>query len=311
LTADRCGIVPMDYAITDEEFDQFRTLVYQESGISLNDGKKSLLISRLSKRLRALGLESFEAYYDRVTQEPGGDEFTRMLDLVSTNKTDFFREPKHFDFLRERILPSLIAEKRIRIWSSACSSGEEPYTIAMTVHDGVVAPLQWDCKILASDLSTQVLAKAAAGVYADERVCDLPADTVRRHFMKGRGKSEGMVKVKPYLSDMIVFRRINLMDDRFPIKALRHLPQRDDLLRRPTQQQLMASYRYLKPGGHLFIGHSNAVDQTRVRLRGADDLPKGRVNPCRSWTPTSRISGGCRPPAAPTKSRPSCRGSFL
>nr|MBI3613054.1 methyltransferase domain-containing protein [Nitrospirota bacterium] len=209
------------------------------------------------------GLESFEAYYDRVTQEPGGDEFTRMLDLVSTNKTDFFREPKHFDFLRERILPSLTAEKRIRIWSSACSSGEEPYTIAMTVHDGVAAPLQWDCKILASDLSTQVLAKAASGVYADERVRGMPADTVRRHFMKGRGKSEGMVKVKPYLSDMIVFRRMNLMDETYPIKSLLDVIFCRNVMiyfDRPTQQQLMAKfYRYLKPGGHLFIGHSESL----------------------------------------------------
>ncbi|MCS6320266.1 MAG: SAM-dependent methyltransferase, partial [Nitrospira sp.] len=110
----------MDYAITTQEYEQIRTLLYAESGISLGDSKQSLVVSRLTKRLNALQLESFGSYYQYVTQDDSGEEFTRMLDLLSTNKTDFFREPKHFDFLRERILPTLQQEKHIRIWSSAC-----------------------------------------------------------------------------------------------------------------------------------------------------------------------------------------------
>lgn len=113
-----------------------------------------------------------------------------MLDLISTNKTDFFREPKHFDYLRERILPELEKEKRIRIWSSACSTGEEPYTIAMTLYEGVSDPQRWDFKILASDLSTRVLAKAASGLYEAERVRDMSPELVKRHFLRGRGESE-------------------------------------------------------------------------------------------------------------------------
>ena len=142
-----------------------------------------------------------------------------MLDLILTNKTDFFREPKHFAFLRERILPELARTKRIRIWSSACSSGEEPYTIAMTLFDTVRNPAEWDFKILASDLSTRVLAKAATGTYDEERVRDVPPDVIRRHFLRGRGESAGLLKVKPHLAEMIQFRRLNLMDDRFPIKS--------------------------------------------------------------------------------------------
>ena len=163
----------MDYAISVDEFERFRTLIYSESGISLSDQKKSLLASRLSKRLRDLGLSTFSEYYDQVMADGTREEFTRMLDLISTNKTDFFREPKHFDFLRERIIPEQQSAKRLRIWSSACSTGEEPYTIAMTLLEAVQYPAQWDFKILASDLSTRVLAKAAAGVYDDDRVRDV------------------------------------------------------------------------------------------------------------------------------------------
>jgi chemotaxis protein methyltransferase CheR len=186
-----------------------------------------------------------------------------MLDCISTNKTDFFREPLHFAFLRDHILPALSSLKRIRIWSAACSSGEEPYTIAMTLFDGVSAPLQWDSKILASDLSTRMLDQAASGIYEEDRVRELPPDTVRRHFLKGRGKLVGMVKVKPHLSDMVLFRRINLMDARYPIKApLDVIFCRNAMIYfdRATQQQLVNKFhRYLKPGGHLFIGHSESL----------------------------------------------------
>ena len=253
----------MDYTISSKEFEQFRALIYHECGISLDDSKKPLLVTRLSKRLRTLELDSFQSYYDRVAGETDGEEFTRLLDLVSTNKTDFFREPKHFDFLREQIIPTLQSTRRVRIWSSASSSGEEPYTIAMTLYDSVPDPDRWDFKILASDISTRVLAKAASGIYELERVRELLPDLVERHFLKGKGERAGMIKVKPYLSEMVRYRRINLMDETFPIKN--HL----DLIfcrnvmiyfDRPTQTQLVNKfYRYLKPGGYLFIGHSENI----------------------------------------------------
>lgn len=157
----------MEYPISKQDYDGIRTLLYDESGISLGEHKQSLVVSRLTKRLRALDLDGFASYYTYVTQDSSGEEFTRMLNLLSTNKTDFFREPKHFDFLRERILPGLEQEKRIRIWSSACSTGEEPYTIAMTLHETVSNPAQWNFQILASDISTRVLAHAAKGLYSE------------------------------------------------------------------------------------------------------------------------------------------------
>jgi chemotaxis protein methyltransferase CheR len=257
------GVIGMDLEISTEEFQRLRTLIYDESGISLNDQKQGLVASRLSKRLRELKFSTFSEYHDHVTNDSSREEFTRMLDLISTNKTDFFREPRHFEFLREEILPQLESEKRIRIWSSACSTGEEPYTIAMTLYDGVSDPTQWDCKILASDLSTRVLSKAAAGVYDAERVQDVPPETVRRHFLRGRGTSEDLLKVKPHLSAMIQFRRLNLMDEQFPIKSpLDIIFCRNVMIYfdRPTQERLVNKfYRYLKPGGHLFIGHSESL----------------------------------------------------
>ena len=257
----------MDYGISTDEFERFRTLIYDESGISLSEQKRTLLASRLSKRLRDLELATFSDYYAKVTEDPTREEFTRMLDLISTNKTDFFREPRHFAFLRERILPELEGTKRIRIWSSACSSGEEPYTIAMTLFDTVRNPAEWDFKILASDLSTRVLAKAATGTYDEERVRDLPPEVIKRHFLRGRGTSAGLLKVKPHLAAMIQFRRLNLMDDRFPIKsALDLIFCRNVMIYfdRPTQETLVNKFhQYLKPGGYLFIGHSESLQWVR------------------------------------------------
>ena len=265
LPAELCA--RMEYGISNDEFERFRTLIYDESGISLSEQKRTLLASRLSKRLRDLELATFSDYYAKVTEDPTREEFTRMLDLISTNKTDFFREPKHFAFLRERILPELESTKRIRIWSSACSSGEEPYTIAMTLFDTVRDPDEWDFKILASDLSTRVLAKAATGTYDEERVRDVPPEVIRRHFLRGRGKSAGLLKVKPHLAEMIQFRRLNLMDERFPIKSSLDLIFCRNVMiyfDRPTQETLVNKFHhYLKPGGYLFIGHSESLQWVR------------------------------------------------
>jgi chemotaxis protein methyltransferase CheR len=261
----------MEYVISTDEFERFRKLIYDESGITLSDQKRTLLVSRLSRRLRDLGLSTFSEYYDRVTEDATRDEFTRMLDLISTNKTDFFRESNHFDFLRDRILPELEDVKRIRIWSSACSTGEEPYTIAITLYEGVQDPAQWEFKILASDLSTRVLAKAATGIYETDRVKNIPEDVVRRHFLRGRGDRAGFVKVKPHLAAIIRFRRLNLMDDHYPIKnPLDLIFCRNVMIYfdRPTQEQLVNKFhRYLKPGGYLFIGHSESLQWIRHPFR--------------------------------------------
>lgn len=249
------------YSITDQEFSQFRTLLYEESGINLSEHKKTLLVSRLTKRLRSLEMQTFSEYYDYVVNGVnGGEEFVQMLDLLSTNKTDFFRESKHFDFLKNRIMPELEYLKKIRIWSSACSSGEEPYSIAITLCESM-GSTKWDCKILASDLSTRVLAHAANGVYEKERIKVLDKTRLHRYFLKG--KNSDKVKVKKQLSEMIYFKRINLMNEKFPIKTPLDLIFCRNVMiyfDKETQERLVNNfYRYLKPNGYLFIGHSESL----------------------------------------------------
>ena len=253
----------MGPTLTDKEFAQFQSLIYQQVGISLDTPKKTLLVSRLGKRLRELELTSYQAYYDCISGEGGEEELTQLLDLISTNKTDFFREPIHFDFLREQVIPEVQDTRKLRVWSSASSSGEEPYTIAMTLCDAIPARNQWDIKILASDISTRVLSKAASGIYEEERVGQLPQDLVRRHFLRGKGAQAGKLKIRPNLAQMITFRRINLMDPSFPIRTpLDVIFCRNVMIYfdRLTQTTLIEKfYRYLRPGGYLFIGHSESL----------------------------------------------------
>ena len=256
----------MNYTISDKEFQAFQGLVYKVAGISLSPAKKPFLISRLSPRMRTLGLASFQAYYEFVRVSSGADELTHCLDLISTNVTHFFREPVHFDFLRQRVLPGLANQQGIRIWSSACSSGEEPYSIAMTCVDGVDHPAQWDIKILASDLSTRILARAADAVYKHDLVSKMPPDLVQRHFLRARGGDQaGTVTVKPEITRMVRLKQINLMDARYPIRTpLDVIFCRNVMIYfdAPTQEQLVAKFhRYLKPGGYLFTGHSESLQR--------------------------------------------------
>jgi chemotaxis protein methyltransferase CheR len=255
-------MMEQQYLLNNDVFERFRALIYRECGINLTDHKRALFRSRLQKRLSQLGLTSFQDYYDLVV---GGqsDEVITMLDYISTNQTEFFREPHHFTFLRERVLPELAVGKTVRIWSTACSSGEEPYSIAITLSDAVASPSTWNCRILASDISTRMLAKAAAGQYSLERINSLPIDLVRRHFLLGKGNHTEVVKIKPHIANMAVFRRINLMDDRYPIKSLLDVIFCRNVMiyfDRKTQAAVLARLsRYLKPGGYLFMGHSETL----------------------------------------------------
>ena len=193
----------------------------------------------------------------------GEEELTELLDLISTNKTDFFRGPVHFDFLREQVLPEAQSTRTLRIWSSASSSGEEPYTIAMTLCEAIPDRSGWNMKILASDISTRVLAKAASGIYEEEGVAQLPKDLIRRHFLRGKGPQAEKVKVRSHLNEMVLFRRINLMDPDFPVgKPLDVIFCRNVMIYfdRETQTSLISKFfRYLRPGGYLFNGHSESL----------------------------------------------------
>ena len=252
-----------EHPLNNDVFKRFRALVYRECGINLTDHKRAMFSSRLQKRLSHLGLTSFQDYYDLVVGGHSDAELTTMLDCISTNQTEFFREPHHFTFLRERVVPELAVDKTVRIWSTACSSGEEPYSIAMTLSDTIASPSTWNCRILASDISTRMLAKAATGQYSHEKINSLSSDLVRRHFLLGKDNHGELVMIKPHIANMAVFRRINLMDDRYPIKSLLDVIFCRNVMiyfDRETQAKVLARLsRYLKPGGYLFIGHSETM----------------------------------------------------
>lgn len=257
------------YTITDHEFSLISKLVYEESGINLTESKKLLVIGRLGKRLRKLGLSTFKEYYAYL-KEAGSQEITVMLDCISTNKTDFFRESAQFDFLRQEVIPGIVESRKIRIWSAACSSGEEPYSIAITLHESIPEINSCDIKILASDISTKVLDMAAAGIYEAERLTPVPYDVMQRHFLKGNKDNGERFKVKGHLRDMITYRRINLMEMPYPVKTtfdvifFRNAMIYFD---KQTQEDVINRLsRYLKDGGYLFLGHSESLHGMNCNL---------------------------------------------
>jgi chemotaxis protein methyltransferase CheR len=271
--------VPGDgFGLTDREFEAFRALVHTHTGISLSPHKRQLLQARLGRRLRALGLTSFAGYRRHLTErDPTGTELGYFINAITTNKTDFFREAHHFRYLAEQWIPAVKAraartgDRTIRIWSAGCSSGEEPYTIAMTVRDALGLMTGWDVRILASDLDTDVLARAEAGIYSTEQVAPIPPALLARHFLRGRGANAGRVRARPELRALVSFRRINFMDARWPIRSgLDVVFCRNVLIYfdRPTQQRILERFlQLLKPDGLLVLGHSESVHGLLTRVQ--------------------------------------------
>ncbi len=259
--------------LTDKLFQQFSQLVYQQAGIFLKPEKKELLNARLGKRLRQCQIASFEEYYDYVQQDASGDELIHLIDAVSTNFTSFFREKTHFDFLESTVLAEFAAQGmpgEFKVWSAACSSGEEPYTISIVLNEFAVNQMRFRFSIQATDISTKVLGLAQRGVYTADKVQSMPPDLLRRYFQKGKGRSEGYVKVKSELSQTVAFKRFNLMhqfpwQEEFDVIFCRNVMI---YFNRETQQQLVDKfYNCLKPGGHFFIGHSESLTAINHRFR--------------------------------------------
>jgi chemotaxis protein methyltransferase CheR len=254
----RAPAVAGDAELAPEQFRSISRTVYDVAGIQLRPGKEGLVRSRLAKRLRALGLATYEDYLARVAADATGRELAEMVDALTTNKTNFFREPAHFDFLRERVLPTLPATPA-RIWCAGCSTGEEPYTLGMVLHETLPDLARRDVKILATDISARVLAQAKAGRYAEAVASEVPPELLRRHFTRAPG---GMWEVGPSLKGLVTFARLNLMETwpmRGPFQAIfcRNVMIYFD---KPTQEKLVGRYYdMLAPGGHLFVGHSESL----------------------------------------------------
>ena len=262
-----------EFEFSDQDFQRIRRIINEVAGISLADGKRELVYSRLSRRLRQLGLRRFDEYCRLL--EPGGDseELGEFVNALTTNLTAFFREPHHFEFLAEELLPALTRERafgnrRLRVWSAGCSTGEEPYSIAMVLRE-LLPAVGWDVKILATDLDSNVLATAERGVYEWERVKGLSEARLRRWFLRGRGAQEGRVQVAPALREMIAFRRLNLMEEWpmrgfFDVVFCRNVVIYFD---KPTQRELFERFAdILVDRGHLFVGHSESLFKVTERF---------------------------------------------
>jgi chemotaxis protein methyltransferase CheR len=261
--------------LTTREFRLFQSLVHREAGISLSDQKRALLVGRLAPRLRALSLGTFGEYYDRVVADR--IELVRMIDSICTNETHFFREPKQFAFLENDVLPAWRAQaeegtrsRQVRVWSAACSSGEEPYSIAMTLAAHLPG---WSIEILASDLSTKVLERAASGIWPIERAEQIPTHYRKAFMLKGSGPQEGRMAARPELTSLIRFARINLSHDTYPTTGRFDLIFCRNVLiyfDAPSKRRVIDRLLdRLEPNGFFFLGHSESLAHTeRVKPAG-------------------------------------------
>jgi chemotaxis protein methyltransferase CheR len=260
-----------EIALSDREFRVVRGLLYQISGINLTDSKHDLVRVRLGKRLRALGGMSFEDYIEYGQSREGAAELAEMVDSLTTNKTYFFREPAHFDFLRERVLPELIGSREpIRIWSAGCSTGEEPYSLAILMHEEVPRLDGHDIRILGTDISSRVLRVARAGVYEAERVSGLPGEIRDRYFRRRTGsRGEMLWEIRSDVRALVSLAHLNLMDDwpmhrQFDLILCRNVMIYFD---NETRQRLVRRFEgQLKDGGYLMVGHSESLTSFRQGL---------------------------------------------
>lgn len=246
-----------------DRFDEFRALVYDRSGITLGEGKQALVSARLGKRMRKLGIGDFGAYLDWVKGEGGEDEMVQLLDVISTNVTSFFREPAHFDFIGEAMRRRLDqGQKRFRFWSAASSTGEEPYSLAMTLQECQPGP-DCDIRILATDISTRVLNTAHEGRYAGSKLHSLPAGFAGRYFARVRRDGEEAFEAVETLKRMILFRRLNLAVPPFPMRGPMDVILCRNVMiyfdNRVRERLLAEFHRLLRPGGFLIVGHSESL----------------------------------------------------
>lgn len=254
-----------EYPLNDGQFNELRHFVKKITGISLSDAKKEMIYRRISPRLDSLGMKSFSQYCKLLASE-NTDELEIFSNAVTTNLTSFYREKHHFEYLEKTVIPEILQrkknEKKIRVWSAGCSTGEEPYSIAMSLKKVLPAEECWDVKILASDLDTGVLSKAARGVYEERRIAGLDNATLDRWFIKKEDNNKTYVKVRPEIQKNIRFRPLNLMHswpfkNKFDIIFCRNVMIYFD---QNTQENLLNRFAsHHSHGGVLFIGHSEMM----------------------------------------------------
>jgi len=272
-----------EFELGDDEFRFLAAFMSRETGIVLSDHKRQMVCGRLVKRLRALHLRSFAEYVELLQGPSAAAEVENLVNAITTNITNFFREPHHFHFLRDAVLAPRLTERprrpRIRIWSAGCSSGEEPYSIAMTMADVLKSGEGWDALILATDIDTNVLRRAEAGIYPVEALKHIP-ETYRKRFVRRVAGDADKVQMADELRSMIRFRRLNLHDN-WPMKGMfdaifcRNVAIYFD---KPTQRKLFNRYAdYLNIGGMLYLGHAESLIGVTDRFEVADKTVYRRI----------------------------------
>lgn len=248
----------LNASLGDREFANFQQMIFRIAGISMSPAKKALVAGRLAKRLKHHGLDSYGEYFELLSRQQ--DEMQVAVDLLTTNETYFFREPKHFDFLRDKVLPRHAPGRPFRVWSAACSSGEEPYTLAMLLADQL-GETPWE--VFGSDISTQVLDKARRGLYPMERARGIPSALLRAYCLKGVGSQDGQLLVDPDLRRRVRLAQINLNEPlpdvgEFDVIFLRNVMI---YFQTETKRQVVARLLdKLRPGGVFIVGHSESLN---------------------------------------------------
>ncbi|MGI9213614.1 MAG: CheR family methyltransferase [Methylococcaceae bacterium] len=273
-----------EFEFTWDDFNHLRTLSYEHSGIKVPDDKFDMFYCRLAKRIRLLKLPNFKAYCHYLRHHHDS-EFTEFINSITTNLTSFFRENHHFDYLTQQIIPEIKRRKnqnnRIRIWSAGCSTGEEPYSIAITLLENGIHPGAWNVKILATDLDTQVLAKASSGIYTQDRLEGIDKDRIKRWFQKNRSSPVGQVRVKSELASFITFRQLNLINTwrlsgPFDVIFCRNVLIYFD---HATKASIINRFADLiLPDQHLIIGHSESLHNICDRFTGLGNTIYRRLN---------------------------------
>ena len=265
--------------MTEAEFARFSEFIGTQCGIKMPQSKKIMLEARLQKRLRTLGIGTFGEYFAYIHGDGGQDELIHMLDAVTTNKTDFFREPAHFEILTQTILPEFLEEqdgavppeRPFSVWSAGCSSGEEPYTLAMVLSDYAVEHPSFRFSILATDISTRVLDRAREAVYDGERVAGIAQAMKEKYLLRSKDRSKNIVRMAPQIRAAVQFQRLNLIEDAFSFSApLDAIFCRNVIIYfdRSTQERLISRFcSVLRPNGHLFLGHSESIHGFTLPLR--------------------------------------------
>ena len=259
--------------ISSRDYSRLRELVYDEAGINLGSERKAMLEGRIRRRLKELAIPTYAAYCDYLFSREGlRDELIHLIDVVTTNKTDFFREPRHFDFLTSTAVPEFAASNAGRrpllVWSAACSTGEEPYTLAMVLSECGLKHPGFVFRMIATDISTTVLKKAGLGIFSSAAVRPVPQSLKAKYLMRGRERSSERVRVVPELRRLVEFRRLNFMDsdygiqEKFDVIFCRNVIIYFD---RPTQQSILEKItQQLRPQGYLFMGHAETLHELNL-----------------------------------------------